>query len=221
MKAAFYDFDGTLASSNVVTRYLYFARRCPSPLESFYRTAVAVGGVPFWLLIDAWSRAAFNRQFFGLYAGLSESWLRVEAAGLFEQETRGKIYAGSRELLERDRQAGYTLILVTGGLDFAVERASTELGFDHLLANKMVFSDGVATGHLHEPLLAEQGKTDAMRHFCYEHGVDPSSLKAYSDSYSDLAMLEMAAQPTAVNPDRKLSRIAAERGWPTVVTKGK
>lgn len=221
MKAAFYDFDGTLASSNVVTRYLYFARRRPSPWESFYRTTVAVGGVPYWLLLDAWSRAAFNRQFFGLYAGMPELWLRAQSAGLFERETRPKIYAGSRELLERDRQAGYTLVLVTGGLDFAVERASAELGFDHLLANKMVFSDGVATGRLHEPLLAEQGKTDAIREFCREHRVDPTSLKAYSDSYSDLAMLEMAAHPTAVNPDGKLRRIAAERGWPMLVTKGK
>ena len=221
MKAAFYDFDGTLASSNVVTRYLYFARRCPSPLESFYRTAVAVGGVPFWLMIDAYSRAAFNRQFFRLYAGMPEAWLRQESAGLFEHETRRKIYAGSRELLELDRQAGYTLVLVTGGLDFAVERASAELGFDFLLANKMVFSDGVAAGRLHEPLLAEQGKTDAMREFCREHDVDLNSLKTYSDSYSDLAMLEMAAEPTAVNPDSKLRRIAAERGWPTIITKGR
>jgi putative phosphoserine phosphatase/1-acylglycerol-3-phosphate O-acyltransferase len=221
LKAAFYDFDGTLASSNVVTRYLYFARRCTSPLESFYRTTVAIGGVPFWLSIDAWSRAAFNRQFFRLYAGMAEAWLKEQAAGLFEQETRPKIYQGSRELLERDRQAGYTLVLVTGGLDFAVERAAAELGFDHLLANKMVFSNGVATGRLHEPLLAEQGKTDAIRDFCRMHGVDPNSLKAYSDSYSDLAMLEMAAQATAVNPDRKLRLIAAERNWPVVVTKGK
>lgn len=219
MKAAFYDFDGTLASSNVVTRYLYFARRCPSPVESFRRTAIAVGGVPYWLLIDAWSRAAFNRQFFGLYAGMPESRLKEQAAGLLEQETRPKIYPGSRELLERDRQAGYTLVLVTGGLDFAVEKASAELGFDYLLANKMVFSDGVATGRLHEPLLAEQGKTDAIKAFCREHDVEPNSLKAYSDSYSDLAMLEMAACPTAVNPESKLRRIAVERGWPIAVTK--
>lgn len=221
MKVAFYDFDGTLASSNVVTRYLYFARRRPSSWERCYRMTAAVGGVPYWLLIDAWSRAAFNRQFFGLYAGMPEAWLKEQAAGLFEQETRRKIYRGSRELLARDRQAGYTLVLVTGGLDFAVEMASTELGFDHLLANKMVFSDGVASGRLHEPLLAEQGKTDAIKDFCREHDVDPTSLKAYSDSYSDLAMLEMAAQPTAVNPDGKLRRIAAQRGWPTLVTKGK
>jgi HAD superfamily hydrolase (TIGR01490 family) len=221
LKAAFYDFDGTLASSNVVTRYLYFARRCPSLLERFYRSAVAVGGVPFWLLIDAWSRAAFNRKFFGLYRGMPEAWLREQAAGMFEVETRPKIYRGSRELLERDRAEGYTLVLVTGGLDFNVEKASAELGFDHLLANKMVFSDGVATGQLYEPLLAEQGKTDAIRDFCRTHDVDPTSLKAYSDSYSDLAMLELAAQPTAVNPDSKLRRVAAQRGWPTLVTKGK
>ena len=203
-----------------MTRYLYFARRRPSPWERFYRTAIAVGGVPVWLLIDAWSRAAFNRRFFSLYAGMPESWLRGQTAGLLQQETRPKIYRNSRELLDRDRQEGYALVLVTGGLDFAIERISAELGFDYLLANKMLFSDGVATGRLQEPLLAEQGKTDAIRAFCSEHDVDPHSLKAYSDSYSDVAMLEMAAHPTAVNPDRKLRGVAAARGWAIANTKG-
>jgi putative phosphoserine phosphatase/1-acylglycerol-3-phosphate O-acyltransferase len=220
VKVAFYDFDGTLAAGNVVTRYLHYAKRRPSPLESFYRRAVAIGGVPWWLVVDKWSRAAFNRQFFSLYAGLPEEWLWAEGNALFKEETSERIYAGSADLLQKDRDAGYRLVLVTGGLDFAVDRASKELGFDDLLANKMVFSNGIATGRLREPLLAETGKTDAMRDYCLQHDVDLSSLKAYSDSYSDLAMLEMAAQPAAVNPDKRLRRIAEQRGWPVIVTKG-
>lgn len=219
MKVAFYDFDGTLAAGNVVTRYLYYAKRCPSPLESLYRRSVAIGGVPWWLLIDMWSRAAFNRQFFRLYAGFTEDWLRSEGRALFEEETRDRIYGGSEALLQSDREAGYKLVLVTGGMDFAVEHASVELGFDYLLANKMVFSDGVATGRIREPLLAEKGKTDAMRDFCRQHEVDRDSLKAYSDSYSDLAMLEMAAHPAAVNPDKRLREVAEQRGWPVMMTK--
>lgn len=219
MKVAFYDFDGTLAGGNVVTRYLYYAKHCPSALESFYRRSIAIGGVPWWLLIDSWSRAAFNRQFFKQYAGFPEDWLWSKGLGLFEDETRERIYKGSAELLQRDRDEGYRVVLVTGGLDFAVAEASRSLGFDDLLANKMVFSDGIATGRLCEPLLAEKGKTDAMRDYCRQHDVDLGSLKAYSDSYSDLAMLEMAAFPTAVNPDKKLRRISEQRGWPVVVTK--
>lgn len=219
MKVAFYDFDGTLAASNVVARYVYFARRRPSALESFYRTGVAIGGIPWWLLLDMRSRATFNRHFFRLYAGLSEAWLRKESEKIFELHIRDTIYSGTRELLKRDREAGYKLALVTGGLDFAVEHASSELGFDYLLANKMVFSDGIATGRLQEPLLAEAGKTDAMRDFCRLQDVDLDTLKAYSDSYSDLAMLEMSALPCAVNPDKKLRAVAEQRGWPVLATK--
>lgn len=219
VKVAFYDFDGTLAGGNVVTRYLYYAKHCPSGLESLSRRSIAIGGVPWWLLIDSWSRAAFNRQFFRQYAGFSEDWLWDMGQSLYEDETRERIYKGSAELLQRDRDEGYRLVLVTGGLDFAVAEASKALGFDELLANKMVFSDGIATGRLREPLLAESGKTDAMRDYCRQHSIDLESVRAYSDSYSDLAMLEMAAFPTAVNPDKKLQRIAVERNWPVIVTK--
>jgi hypothetical protein len=56
-------------------------------------------------------------------------------------------------------------------------------------------------------------KADAMRALAEEHGIDLTRSFAYSDSYTDLPMLEAVGNPVVVNADRVLQRLARERGW--------
>jgi HAD superfamily hydrolase (TIGR01490 family) len=221
MRAAFYDFDGTLVGSNVVTRYFFFARRAPGLVDSLRRSAIVIGGLPYWLWLDSRSRLRFNEVFYREYRGLSESWLRKTAERLWDAEIRPSVYAGSRDLIENDRREGFEPVLVTGGLDFAVGPAARQLGFDRLIANRMIFHDGVASGELEKPLLAEEGKVHAMQEYCRRYNVDTVASKAYSDSFSDAPMLECVGRPTAVNPDRRLLALAQQRGWPVLRTKGR
>ena len=44
---------------------------------------------------------------------------------------------------------------------------------------------------------------------------------AYSDSHTDVPFLEVVGHPVAVNPDRELRRIAADRGWPVLEFSGR
>lgn len=220
MKAAFYDFDGTLASSNVVTRAFYFARRAPGLGDRLLRSAKIVLGVPYWLYLDSRSRRLFNEIFFRQYRGLRRDWLEEQARRVFDDEIRGKIYAGSRDLVQSDRAAGFETVLVTGGLDFAVQPVAEFLGFDHLLANRMRFDEfGVATGEIEPPLLAEQGKVEAMQTFFRRYNVETALSRAYSDSLSDVPMLETVGLPAAVNPEPKLRAEAERRNWPILTTK--
>ena len=60
------------------------------------------------------------------------------------------------------------------------------------------------------------GKADAVLELAVREGLDLAASTAYSDSYSDVPFLEAVGHPVAANPDRRLRRIAAERGWPVV-----
>ena len=213
-RAAFYDFDGTLVSSNVVTRYAHFARNHPSRLEAWRRYGKLLATVPVWIGLDMYSRRLFNEVFYREYRGLSEDWLRKEAERLFENEIRPKVFPGAEACLDADRRAGYRLVLVSGGLDFAIAPAVRHFGFDDVIANRLVYENGIATGQIAPPLLAEQAKVEAIRSYCRQYNVETAQSKAYSDSLSDLPMLEAVGIPAAVNPERRLRRVAAERGWP-------
>ncbi len=216
IRAAFYDFDGTLVSSNVVTRYAYFAKHHPSRLEAFLRYTKLLLTVPLWLALDAYSRRLFNEIFYREYRAMRLDILNEQSERMFANDILPKVYPGAKPLIEADRAAGFRLVLVSGGLDFAIAPAVEYFGFDDLIANRLVFEDGVATGDLAPPLLAEQEKVAAIERYCREYNVDTARSKAYSDSLSDLPMLEAVGVPAALNPDRRLRKVAVERGWPVL-----
>jgi len=213
-RVAFYDFDGTLVASNVVTRYAWFAKNHPSRLKAAWRYGKVLAGVPLWLGLDAYSRRTFNLVFYRQYKGLGEQWLRSKAYEMFEREIRPKVFQFAKARVAADKAEGYRTVMISGGLDFAVQPAVEHFEFDDVLANRLKFASEVATGEVVEPLLAEQEKVAAMRDYCNLHGFKMEEAKAYSDSASDLPMLEAVGYPAVASPDRGLREVAVERSWP-------
>ncbi len=73
-------------------------------------------------------------------------------------------------------------------------------------------AEGRYTGEL-EFYAYGPNKAEAIREMAVGEGIDLANSYAYSDSITDLPMLEMVGNPVAVNPDRELSRVARERDW--------
>jgi HAD superfamily hydrolase (TIGR01490 family) len=211
---AFYDFDGTLVSSNIVVRYAYYAQRHPSRVQAILRYSKLLLSVPWFIGLDLYSRRRFNLVFFREYAGLNQEWLSELAEPLFQEVILPTIHPGARALIEQDRAEGHRLVLVSGELDFALAPVVRYFGFDEAITNSLVFKQGVATGEVGAPLIAEGEKVEAMKRLSHERGADLAQAKAYSDSLSDVPMLEAVGHPVAVNPDRRLRRVAARRDWP-------
>jgi phosphoserine phosphatase len=79
----------------------------------------------------------------------------------------------------------------------------------------MVVEDGRYTGEIAFYAYAE-AKAEAVRELAARHGYDLSGSYAYSDSITDLPMLEAVGHPSAVNPDKALRAEAARREWPVL-----
>ncbi|MBK5290465.1 MAG: HAD-IB family hydrolase [Acidobacteriia bacterium] len=213
---AFFDLDGTLVASNVVTQYAWFARNQPGRLGALWRFSTLLLRVPYLIGLDLYSRTRFNEVFYRDYRGMRRDWLESNAGAMFAAVMRPAIFDGSKALVESDRARGFRTVLVTGSLDFAIAPIARHFNFDEVICNRLVFEDGLATGRLQPPLIAEQLKVEAMLRLCRKYNVETVHCKAYSDSISDLPMLESVGQPAAVNPDRRLRRLAVERGWPVL-----
>jgi HAD superfamily hydrolase (TIGR01490 family) len=210
---AFYDFDGTLTSGNIVRRYAFYTLHQPSRLRATLKFAKLLASIPFWLAIESRSRRRFNEIFFREYRGMKEETLRGLSQRLFDKEILPSIYPDSQALVEEDRRQGYLPVLVTGELDIALDRVIQYFGFQDVICNHLIFKDGVVSGEVERPLIAEEEKPVAMEVLCRKFGTEMKLCKAYSDSFSDVPMLEAVGFPAAVNPDRRLRRVAVERGW--------
>ena len=81
------------------------------------------------------------------------------------------------------------------------------------MTNVHEIESGIYTGRSLRPCYGSL-KADAVREIAAREGIDLAQSTAYSDSHTDVAFLEAVGHPTAVNPDRKLKKIAVERGWP-------
>jgi len=211
---AFYDLDGTLVSSNVVTQYVWFARHQPSRLRAAWKMAKLLLSVPFLIGLDLYSRRLFNVVFYAEYRGLRKDWLQGNAERMFNEVMQPAVCRGAKALVDKDRRAGYRTVLVTGSLDFALDPVKRYFGFDDVVCNRLEFENGVATGRMDGPVIAGAEKVEAIRRMCGKYNVETVQCKAYSDSLSDLPMLDAVGQPVAANPDRRLARHAAQRGWP-------
>ncbi len=128
-----------------------------------------------------------------------------------------KLRPEARRLLDQHRQAERATYIVSASPIELVEPLAIALGMTGGIGTRSEIVDGVYTGELAGPFCYGPGKVEAIREIAREEGFDLEKSWAYSDSASDLPMLQCVGHPVAVNPDTKLERYAGQEGWPIVV----
>jgi len=120
-------------------------------------------------------------------------------------------------LVERHRQAGRATYIVSAAPVELVDPLAHALGMTAGIGTRSEIVDGAYTGKLVGPFCYGEGKVEAIEELARWEGLNLDQCYAYSDSASDLPMLQAVGHPVAVNPDAKLERIARKQGWPTVI----
>lgn len=126
------------------------------------------------------------------------------------------VYDEAVDLIEQHHAAGRDVIIVSTSGAEMVEPIGEMLGADHVVATRMEVADGKYTGKIRFYAYAEN-KAKAITDLARKRGYDLAECYAYSDSITDLSMLETVGHPFAVNPDKELRKAAKERDWPVLV----
>jgi HAD superfamily hydrolase (TIGR01490 family) len=125
------------------------------------------------------------------------------------------IYAEAVDLIAAHHAAGRDVVIVSTSGTEVVEPIGTMLGADHVIATRMVVEDGRYSGEIAFYAYGPY-KAEAIHELAEQHGYDLAACYAYSDSATDLPMLEAVGHPFAVNPDKALRAEAGVRGWPVL-----
>jgi HAD superfamily hydrolase (TIGR01490 family) len=214
--ASFFDVDGTLVRTNLLHPTVFYLANHTNPVRSLGALARAAAGGPRMALAELVDRRRFNELLFAVYRGISQDRLLLLADEAFDTVVRRAVYAGARDLVQRSVAEGHEVVLVSGALDFLMERLAKYLGATTHISNRLEFHEGYATGKLLRPIVAGPEKARLIREWARERGHDLAECFAYSDSYSDVPMLSVVGHPCAINPDLRLAKLARTYAWPVV-----
>lgn len=211
-KAAFFDLDHTLLDCN--SGYEWAKHEWQQGRIGPWQMA----RVSFWALmyrlswVDLEGLLDEAAQF---YAGEPVESLERRTREWFHDTIAHRLRDRAEARLEHHREQGHPLVLLTNSSSFEAEVAVDTWELDDWLANEFhVDDEGRFAGELIEPICYGEGKVERANRWAADRDVDVEQSYFYSDSYSDLPMLERVEHPRVVDPDPRLRREAARRDWP-------
>lgn len=215
--AAFFDLDRTLISG---------ASAFPFGVEAWRQGLATSGDIAKWTVAavsfliagDKGDGATLDIRsvFLDRIKGASVSDLdQVGQAVLAKLVTR--VRPESRKLISMHHEAGRDTWIVSASPQRIVEPLAVSLGMTGAIGTRGRVVAGRFTGELDGPFIYGPGKAQAIENLASDRGYDLHLSYAYSDSVSDLPMMELVGHPVAVNPDSELDTLAHERGWPIVI----
>lgn len=213
--AAFFDLDRTLISGSSAFTLGVAARRSGLiPTRELVRDGLAAMTFKLRGSTDDTTDAARDR-ILGFVSGRRQDDLQAINERVLPALLE-RIRPEARRLLDLHRQTGRATFIVSAAPQEIVGPLATALGMAGGIGTRAEVADGVYTGRLAGPFCYGVGKVVAMEELARWDGLDLSQCYAYSDSASDLPMLEAVGHPVAVNPDKQLERHARRHAWPVV-----
>ena len=126
------------------------------------------------------------------------------------------ILAKGEALLDEHRRAGDKLLIITATNRFVTAPIAERLGVETLIATECEMQDGRYTGRSTDVPCFREGKVTRLTRWLEETGHSLQDSYFYSDSMNDLPLLELVANPIAVDPDPNLRAKAEQLGWPVI-----
>ena len=170
----------------------------------------------FWLMLYHMGKADVRT-----FLGKAASWVKdvpeediiQRTTDFWLEEVRPQIRPKAIETIEKHRENGDIIVLLTSSSTYLSELLAEELNVEHILCNRLIAKDGILIGKMAEPLCFGSGKGIHAKQFAEKMELSWKDSYFYTDSYSDHPFLLEIAHPKIVTPDKRLRRLANQKGW--------
>ena len=146
-------------------------------------------------------------------AGIEKDVLERIAENCFERRIKADIYNEAALLIREAQRNNERVIFATSSFDIVIHPLERYFGINGSLTSRLEFNDGRTTGAIAGNSFFGVNKKTAAQEWLKQNDINPAGVCFYSDSYTDIPLLEYCGNPAAVNPDRILKREAKKRGW--------
>lgn len=208
--AAFFDMDRTLIRANTGSLYIKWLRARGE--ISRLRMLQAMAWIAQYKLAVLDMETVTAKVTLTI-AGQRESEMIDKCMEFFHQHVEHAVAPKGLEALDAHRRDGHVVAILSSSTPYVTEPLARHLGIEHVLCTRLTTRDGVFDGTHVKPACYGPGKVHWAEAFARDHGVDLSRSFFYTDSYSDLPMLERVGVQRVVNPDTRLARHARKVGW--------
>lgn len=213
MPAALFDMDRTLLrgeSASAFVRHQF--SRGEADLCDLLRVAWWLGQYTLGVIdIETVSTRALAK-----FRGRTEAWMERSCAELFDRYLASQIRDEGRRAVEDHKGRGDIVAIVTGASEFVARPLAARLGIEHVVATRLEAVDGVFTGRPELPMCYGVGKVVHMLDFGQRLGFALDQSTFYTDSITDLPLLERVQAPIVIDPDIRLRWVAHRRNWPII-----
>ncbi|MBQ46653.1 MAG: HAD-IB family hydrolase [Zetaproteobacteria bacterium] len=209
---AFFDLDRTLIAPNSAIIYAKYERKY-GRINSLQLLRTG-----FWMALYHLSILDMEKAIgktIGFYAGTNQNMMRNNVKSFFDEEIDHLLLPGAKDAIENHKKQGHKIVIITNGSCWLAEAAAAAWGFDDWIANSFRTDEqDQLDGTYHKPLVYGSGKVIKAMEWLKDYKIDLDDCWFYTDSFTDLPLLEAVGHPRVVNPDPRLKRLSKKRNWP-------
>jgi len=215
--AAFFRVEGTLLQKGVLDLAAYMAVNSHGFVERAMRLGKVAVAAPFYGYLGKNDRNLANRIAYVPLRGMSEDRVAILTEEYFRDMVSGKLLQKGVSLIDKAREAGHEITLISDCIREIAEPIAKEVGgVDTLICNDLEYRNGVATGSLISPVIGGHQLGPWISDHADKNNIDLNLSTAYATHGPDLLLLSAVGKPCAVNPDFSLRRAAQEARWPVM-----
>ncbi len=210
---AFFDMDHTVVLCNTGRVYIESMRKRG---EIGWRDMLKASSVFLRYKLSLVDMPRVIGQAVSNLAGVPVVDLEARCEALFEDRIKPLVSEEAAAVIDDHRRQGHRIVLLTAQTPYIAAPVCRALGIDDMLCTRLEVVDGHFTGAVEQPTCYGAGKCHWARRYAEEHGIDLHASYFYTDSYSDLPMLQAVAHQRVVNPDPRLRLHAKRHRWPVL-----